>query len=560
MPNTVFISYCHSDMSFANFIDSTLSGAGISTVRDVRDVGHMDNLKSFMQRISECEYVILVLSKRYLESYNCLYELLELTRDRSFIEKCHAFALDDADIFTEEGRLAYIRYWTKAYDELHAEASKLELEEITSSTKKLKMIRTIRINIGDFLETLSEHKLYTQNTDISKLIESIGTPEISHYPKLVEALSEKDFEKKGSILDEFLIENPENHVALILKGEYEIERNNFQSAEKYLTAAINKNPGSWLAYSKLGDAYYQTGHLAASEQCFLYSIEKNASNPDVYANLAITQQTMGKLKEAEACFKKCIELDPMNYRWHRNFGVFLDSVLGQIDEAESAYRTAIQLNDNDYSSYNNLAILLNDNGNQALAEELLTKLFEKNPIHENGLKNLVEIKIIMEKHEGLCELIGTYITLNPTDVYQTFGWLEKLPQNREAEKIKTTLIEEMNKLNQKNSEFYFAYGEYIEETQQDFEKANMQYLIALENNPDADMLVDYSIFLNEHYNDLSPMFKSGRSVRILKNLKKALEIDPNNQRAIYMYSDELKRSPHKKYSEDLRDWMKIKQS
>ena len=172
---------------------------------------------------------------------------------------------------------------------------------------------------------------------------------------------------------------------------------------------------------------------------------------------------MGKLTDAEFNFKKCIELDPMNSKWYRNLGVFLDAELNKTTEAMDAYRLAIQLNESDYSSYNNLAILLNESGNKEEALKLLNQLIEKNPIHENGLYNLIDLKIILKDFNKIIQYINSYFLLNPFNSYSdVFYWFDQIPLKNIPIKERMEVITSMEELNNNNSDFYFTYGVYLE--------------------------------------------------------------------------------------------------
>ena len=130
----IFLSYCQKDSDIADLIEEKLTPYiqyyyGIS--RDVRDVSYKESFRKFMESIQEHEYVIMILSDRYMKSLNCMFEMLEVFKDSNYGKKLLFFVLSEgdvkyyktpnvgniaADIYTTEGQTNYILYWK---EELH---------------------------------------------------------------------------------------------------------------------------------------------------------------------------------------------------------------------------------------------------------------------------------------------------------------------------------------------------------------------------------------------------------------------------------------------------------
>lgn len=130
----IFLSYCQKDSDIADLIEEKLMpyiqhDYGIS--RDVRDVAYKESFRKFMESIQEHEYVIMILSDRYMKSLNCMFEMLEVFKDSNYGKKLLFFVLSErdgkyyktqnadniaADIYSTEGQTKYILYWT---EELH---------------------------------------------------------------------------------------------------------------------------------------------------------------------------------------------------------------------------------------------------------------------------------------------------------------------------------------------------------------------------------------------------------------------------------------------------------
>lgn len=71
---SVFLSYSSIHIAIANEIDVSCYNYGVNIIRDVRDLQPLDNISSFMDKIKQCEFSIMLISENYLKSKKCLYE------------------------------------------------------------------------------------------------------------------------------------------------------------------------------------------------------------------------------------------------------------------------------------------------------------------------------------------------------------------------------------------------------------------------------------------------------------------------------------------------------
>ena len=84
----LFLSYCWKDSNEADKIyDFFKSSRNIELHRDTIDIGKWESIKEYMQSISDMDYTILLISDVYLKSANCMYEVLEVMRDRNYRDK-----------------------------------------------------------------------------------------------------------------------------------------------------------------------------------------------------------------------------------------------------------------------------------------------------------------------------------------------------------------------------------------------------------------------------------------------------------------------------------------
>ncbi len=173
----IFLSYCQKDTDIANYLEEKLLPAieGKATIsRDIRDVEYHESFKRFMNSIEKHDYVITLISDRYLKSRNCMYEMLEVVKDSNFSKRLVFIVISEKDrslyraeqespiearVYTASGQAEYSKYWT-------AEKLKLEreIEEIgnpiyaISLITEVKILEKILLDLSDFLEFIRDNK------------------------------------------------------------------------------------------------------------------------------------------------------------------------------------------------------------------------------------------------------------------------------------------------------------------------------------------------------------------------------------------------------------------
>ncbi len=105
---------------------------------------YKSSISSFMKRIGAGNFIIVVLSDKYLKSKYCMYELLTITKANDFKERIFPVVLADVKIDDPIEKLEYHEYWD-------GEAKKLN--------KKLKQVDDLSY-IGPIQEELKEYAEY----------------------------------------------------------------------------------------------------------------------------------------------------------------------------------------------------------------------------------------------------------------------------------------------------------------------------------------------------------------------------------------------------------------
>lgn len=173
----VFISYSWADNNCVDKIDNDFSKIGINLTRDQRDIKYRKSIKEYMKTIRSSEYVLMVISKDYLESINCMYEVLEFIKDSDYKERILPLVKYGTNIFNPLQRLEYIKYWEQKKLELKNQLQGIDITSVIELYQDLKKIEEISKNIGEFLNVISDMKslVITESVEKNQIIEILSS-------------------------------------------------------------------------------------------------------------------------------------------------------------------------------------------------------------------------------------------------------------------------------------------------------------------------------------------------------------------------------------------------
>lgn len=167
----VFLSYCWANDLIANMIEQHFKPPGYVNIhRDKIAIGSWRSIKEYMHSISQMDFVILLISKEYLESSNCMYEILEVMRDRNYKERIFP-AVIDTSIYSPCGRVRYVKYWQKKFAELKEAMEGIAITNLGNLPEDLKRAQDIASNMAAFLDTVADMN-NPQIQDINVAIEN----------------------------------------------------------------------------------------------------------------------------------------------------------------------------------------------------------------------------------------------------------------------------------------------------------------------------------------------------------------------------------------------------
>lgn len=151
----VYISYswkCDSIRS-VDYLCMVLENNKIPYKRDKKDCNYMDNIKEFMNTIRSGKLVIVVFSRPYLRSINCMYELSGIMEDPTYVNRILPVVADN-DIRQTRFYVNLAQYWVKEKEKqekevalfkgLPLELAKPEEEKLAQIEAIIKLLPTIK--------------------------------------------------------------------------------------------------------------------------------------------------------------------------------------------------------------------------------------------------------------------------------------------------------------------------------------------------------------------------------------------------------------------------------
>lgn len=165
----IFLSYCWADERVADEVyDNLVRYTQIDLHRDKLNIGQWESIKEYMQSIAQMDYTILLISEAYLKSSNCMYEVLEVMRDRKYKDKIFPVVIYSG-IYDPLIRANFVKYWQDELLKLKGVISGIDAQNLGPLTEDLKHRQDIASNIAEFLGMVSD----MNNPQIGNVSEAI---------------------------------------------------------------------------------------------------------------------------------------------------------------------------------------------------------------------------------------------------------------------------------------------------------------------------------------------------------------------------------------------------
>lgn len=165
----IFLSYCWKDSKEADKICKYFQNDyNIELHRDVLDMKKWNSIKEYMESLDNMDYTILLISDAYLKSVNCMYEVLQVMRDRNYRDRIFP-AIINNEIYDSINRVKYVEYWQDEFKKLEEKLTYLSVQNLGKLPEDLKRRQDISSNIAEFLAVVSD----MNNPNINDICEEI---------------------------------------------------------------------------------------------------------------------------------------------------------------------------------------------------------------------------------------------------------------------------------------------------------------------------------------------------------------------------------------------------
>jgi hypothetical protein len=201
----VYISYAWGGESerIVNELDSNLQSSGIRIMRDKRDLGFKGLIRDFMQQIGRGYAVVVVISDKYLRSPNCMYELVEIARNKDIYDRIFPIVLADADIYNPVSRIKYIKHWEDKLKELDEAMRTVSAANLQGLREEMDSYDEIRDNISNLTFLLKDMNTLTpemhENSNFAIMISALKKRLSDEIEELVSPKPERAAAPKAAV-------------------------------------------------------------------------------------------------------------------------------------------------------------------------------------------------------------------------------------------------------------------------------------------------------------------------------------------------------------------------
>lgn len=429
----IFLSYSWTDSQNADSIEKFFNSIGISVIRDINDLKYRQHIRAFMSVIRDCDYSIIIISDDYLKSPNCLYELIELYKEKEFQKKFVPILVDKVKIYSIENRLEIIKYWKEKIELTQKLISTFEPTKTISLIKELKHYETIYNEIDSLLLTIAEFKnIYFSEgntTNFKDLIEFIGLENQDVKIEISRIQEIKNEEIQDIELANLKKVYPGNTNILFAEGYINLtQRENYRKAksifEDYLEINLEHS-----VLNNLGLCFQNLEEFDKAEECYEKALKLN-STYETYYNLGYLEAKRRNYDKAISYWLKSIEINP-NYAVSLfNIGKLYTDMKGDYENGLKYYKKAIECDSHLKEPYNNIASIYIRQNNFEDASIYLEKSIELNPKDYVAMYNLGAIyQNIYAKQTESKSLYRRSIRENPYYVSPKIGLAKLLILN-----------------------------------------------------------------------------------------------------------------------------------
>jgi hypothetical protein len=133
----------------------------------------------------------------------------------------------------------------------------------------------------------------------------------------VNLLRKGKHDDSAKVLDEILVQDRKNPLALYLLGSIALDRNSYGTAQVLLDRAVKADPSAEWAWHNLGIAYKASQNMTKAEQCYRKALMLDPNRGDTLAMMAGCFVNAGNPEKAVEWADKSLALDPeCSHAWN----------------------------------------------------------------------------------------------------------------------------------------------------------------------------------------------------------------------------------------------------
>ncbi len=420
---TVFLSYAWANSAEADEIDNHFESVGIQFRRDIRDLEFKSPIKEFMQQVGKSDYVVMLISDDFLNSPNCMYEVLELMRDREFDKRLLQVILPGVKIFDPKYRVDLIRKWNARVEELTARIQDLPLGAVGPIANEIKHYGEICSNIAFFTQSLVDQNSISyadlKANNYKLLLRFMGIDEDLLVSRLLEIQEIPNKKEAIREADRFTRKYPSYARGFFTLGFFQDD-----PADRiyYYDLAIDIDPELAIAYYNRGVNKHYLGDTKGAIADYDKSIELNPNHLSSYINRGADKRTLADYEGAIADYDVAIKLNPTHASTYNNRGNS-KAHLYDYEGAIADYDKAIELAPEYVRAYFNRGIAKADlsEHENAIADYNKAIKLDPNNIRAYGIRGLS--KSAMKDEKGAIADFSKVIELDPNNgqAYESRG-------------------------------------------------------------------------------------------------------------------------------------------
>ncbi len=312
--------------------------------------------------------------------------------------------------------------------------------------------------------------------------------------------------------------NSNNVAEFQAEGKKLMEEGNPNGAIVFFKNALDEDANNFELRHDLVKAYIQSGKRVQAEAELKKCLVQQPTNTSLLLTAANFFTNPRDAEQALAYIEQVEKLQAATAETREIYGTNL-RFLDRVDEAKKAYKEAIALDSTRIPSKINLSTLYLAEGNTQEGLKLINEILAIEPNHLNALQLSA---LISEESNDYAAAEASYrkiITLLPTDINPVYALGELLIKQGKIEEAEA-IHSDMTK-NFKSNPSEYALAGMLAFQKQDFEAASKLFQQSVNIAPSVNGL----------YYLASSLHQIGNSESALSNLRRILDVEPNNVQA-----------------------------